>query len=224
VSQGPGRTEVDLLMKRSVLVQLFREMLLIERGSESNAFDIMLNLNYGPAKISFTQLELNEVFMLYAQHFFPNQYSQNARGIVTLVVTMALFPAVEVFMAAKKTVPFKTDQSCIQRLLRLNPRADTQISGALMKPSVQKLLYEVLEFYRAKCMTKQSHFFNDCLLTILRDFELCPYVISLKDCFVLYRLVSSSTDFTLQHFTACLQVIADLYLPSAIDSPSKQDQ
>jgi hypothetical protein len=49
---------------------------------------------------------------------------------------MALFPAVEVFMAAKKTVPFKTDQSCIQRLLRLNPSADTEISAALMKPSV----------------------------------------------------------------------------------------
>jgi len=74
-------------------------------------------------------------------------------------------------------------------------------------------------------MTKQSHFFNDCLLTILKDFELCPYFISLKDCFVLYRLVTQGhVDFSLQHLTACLQVIAELYLPTAIDSPSKQDQ
>ena len=70
---GMGR--VELLMKRSVLVQLFREMLLLERGGESNAFDIMLNLNYGAAKNSFSQQELNEIIMLYAQHFFPRQYA-----------------------------------------------------------------------------------------------------------------------------------------------------
>lgn len=197
VTPRPGRTEVELLMKRCVLVQLFREMLLLERGSESNAFDIMLNLNYGTTKNSFSQQELNEVIILYAQHFFPRQYEANARALVSLVVTMALFPAVEVFLNAKKTVPFKIDQSCIQKLLRLNPTGDTEISSVLKKPSVQRLLYEVLEFYKAKCMTKQSHFFNDCFLTILRDFELCPYMISLKDCFVLYRLVSQGADFTL---------------------------
>ncbi len=66
VLQGRQKTEVEVLLKRSVLVSLFREMMLVDRGSESNAFDIMLNLNYGTTKNSFSLQDLNEIIVLYA--------------------------------------------------------------------------------------------------------------------------------------------------------------
>lgn len=48
-------------------------------------------------------------------------------------------------------------------------------------------------------MTKQANFFNDCLLVMLRDFEICPFVAPLKDCFIIFNLVTNEAG---THFKA----------------------
>lgn len=64
-------------------------------------------------------------------------------------------------------------------------------------------------------MTKQANFFNDCLLVMLRDFEICPFVAPLKDCFIIFNLVTNETGthFKAEQLGQLLQVLADFYLP-----------
>jgi hypothetical protein len=70
-------------------------------------------------------------------------------------------------------------------------------------------------------MTKNSNFFHDCLLVMLRDFEICPFIATLKDCFILYILVSGVQDanvvngksFTSAMLAQILQIFADYFLP-----------
>jgi|LauGreDrversion4_2_1035121.scaffolds.fasta_scaffold66730_3 hypothetical protein len=60
-----------------------------------------------------------------------------------------------------------------------------------MKPSVKNLIGDLLSYYKDTYMTKSAHFFNECLLVMLRDFEICPFIIPLKDSYVIYCLISA---------------------------------
>lgn len=44
-------------------------------------------------------------------------------------------------------------------------------------------------------MTKSAHFFNECLLVMLRDFEMCPFLIPLKDSYIIYCLICAPPNF-----------------------------
>ena len=140
-------------------------------------------------------------------------------------------PYVNILLEQKKTIPFKKEQRSIQKLLKLGAEYTQEVSKAFSKASIKKLLSEVLDHYKDKNMTKNASFFNDCLLLLLRDFELCPFMASIKDCYIIYRLVtgtcasnSKPEQFQLYQLCAMLQIMADVYLTNAIDSPSKEEQ
>lgn len=64
-----------------------------------------------------------------------------------------------------------------------------------MKPAIKKLFSDLLSYYKDTYMTKSAHFFNDCLLVMLRDFEMCPFLIPLKDSYIIYCLISAPQNF-----------------------------
>ena len=70
--------------------------------------------------------------------------------------------------------------------------AGYHVSHTFSNPSIKRLFAEVLNYYKDTFVTKQSNFFNDCLVLMLRDFELCPFLVPLKDCFVIYSLITES--------------------------------
>jgi len=69
------------------------------------------------------------------------------------------------------------------------------VSGTFSKPAIKKLLADLLSYYKETYMTKSAHFFNECLLVMLRDFEICPFIIPLKDSYVIYCLISAPANF-----------------------------
>lgn len=91
------------------------------------------------------------------------------------------------------------------------------VSSKFKQQSIKKLFGEILDYYSNMYMTKQSNLFSDCLLIMLRDFELCPFLAPLKDCYILYNLISSeSKSWSAENLSTLFQVLADFYLPSSL--------
>jgi hypothetical protein len=73
--------------------------------------------------------------------------------------------------------------------------AHYEVSSTFKKPAIKKLFADLLQYYKDTYMTKSAHFFNECLLVMLRDFEICPFITPLKDNYVIYCLISSPIKF-----------------------------
>ena len=69
------------------------------------------------------------------------------------------------------------------------------MSTTFKKPAIKKLFADLLHYYKDTYMTKSAHFFNECLLVMLRDFDICPFITPLKDNYVIYCLISAPTKF-----------------------------
>lgn len=70
-----------------------------------------------------------------------------------------------------------------------------EVSNTFSKPSIKKLFSDLLNYYKDTYMTKSAHFFNECLLVMLRDFEICPFITPLKDSYVIYCLLIAPSRF-----------------------------
>lgn len=73
--------------------------------------------------------------------------------------------------------------------------AQYEVSTTFKKPAIKKLFADLLQYYKDTYMTKSAHFFNECLLVMLRDFDVCPFITPLKDSYVIYCLISAPTKF-----------------------------
>ena len=73
--------------------------------------------------------------------------------------------------------------------------AHYEVSSTFKKPAIKKLFADLLQYYKDTYMTKSAHFFNECLLVMLRDFEICPFITPLKDNYVIYCLISAPIKF-----------------------------
>lgn len=65
-------------------------------------------------------------------------------------------------------------------------------------------------------MTKYGDMFHDCIRYMLRDFELCPIIVPLKDCFIIFGMVvgtgNENKPFRTEQLCQIMQIIADFYL------------
>lgn len=64
-----------------------------------------------------------------------------------------------------------------------------KVSSTFQKPSILKLYTEIITSYKEKYMTKYSDMFHDCIRNILRDFDLSPYIVPLKDSFIIFGMI-----------------------------------
>lgn len=142
--------------------------------------------------------------VLYGTVFFPNECNLDARLLISTIFKYAIIPYTEYCLKNPKNKLNKNNEQrnlvkLLQTLLEISLNESRgninlsniiypcyETSGTFKKPSIKKLLTELLTYYRDTYLKKQSHFFNDCLLSMLRDFELSPFLVPIKDCYVIY--------------------------------------
>jgi hypothetical protein len=202
-------------------------MRLLDRGAESTEFELLASNKYGAAKHSYGLDNLNDLMVLYAQNYFPVECGRNPKLLVSIIMKMTLIPYVENQLQEAKAKPVNNEHSNLARMLhqliaekKAISLLDYPVSNTFTRPPIQKLFGELLSYYKNTYMTKHANFFNDCLLVMLRDFEICPFVASLKDCYIIFHLVNNHKDtgFKTEHLCQLLQVLCDSYLPLASDA------
>lgn len=70
-------------------------MRLCEGGNDTNQFDIMTSLHYGSSKPHFNSNELSDYLILYASVYFPQEYEEDPRVIIEVILELAVKPFVK---------------------------------------------------------------------------------------------------------------------------------
>jgi hypothetical protein len=61
----------------------------------------------------------------------------------------------------------------------------------LRSKSLERFFTDVLDLYQETLMRFECDFSQDCLLTLLKDFDICPRMVSIKEAFIIYSVVFS---------------------------------
>ena len=115
---------------------------------------------------------------------------------------MSVIPYVQYLINESRSKPINNEISNLSRFLQTiygskvqNKAISTpeiEVCSTFLKPGIKKLFTELLSYYKQNYMTKYSNFFHDCLLVMLRDFEICPVLAPLKDCYIIYSIIVQS--------------------------------
>lgn len=169
------------------MIKLFMKTCLIYSGSESNEFEIMIKKKYGPNQHSFTKEDLSDIIVLFAETYFPIEYYQDACLLISTLIKSAIIPYIDILFKES----LNTRLSTLLQAASKNELAfvNYKVSSTLQKPSILKLYTEIINNYKEKYMTKYADMFHDCIRNILRDFDLSPYIVPLKDSFIIFGMI-----------------------------------
>jgi hypothetical protein len=84
------KTHVELIIKKTLLMKALVRMRLIDRGSEQNEFEIITSNRYGQTKANFNLDDVNDEFVLFAQHYFPVEYNKDPRLLLSIIIRMTV--------------------------------------------------------------------------------------------------------------------------------------
>ena len=89
------KTQIDLVIKKAILMKVFNRSQLIDLGYETNEFEVSINDRYGNGKHCFNFGELNDIIIHYATIYFPVEYTKDPKLLLSLIIKMGLIPSIE---------------------------------------------------------------------------------------------------------------------------------
>ncbi|CDW71130.1 UNKNOWN [Stylonychia lemnae] len=185
----------QLLIKFNSLVKTIVDSQILNR-SQIKGFEIKLRQKYGNVKHSFNNEEIEQVLVFIAQHFFQKEIIRSPSAVLQLMFKDYLIPYIKNLVQAN-------NQKALERIIldnnfRLKITSNNSIHQTLQKSA--KIIHKLLGYYEDKNQHKKNfraslqNYFNQCIIILMRDIEIVPFIIPNKDAFALFSIIAKQSE------------------------------